>query len=97
VGSLQLVREHFAWDEARRATLTEEDESTETPGLFVVGPSLRHEAIIFCYIYKFRQRFAVVAAAIGERLGLDLAPLEIYREQGMFLDDLSCCDGDCAC
>ena len=97
VGSLQLVREHFAWDEAQRALLTDQDESTETLGLFVVGPSLRHEAIIFCYIYKFRQRFAVVAAAIGERLGLDLEPLEIYREQGMFLDDLSCCDGDCAC
>lgn len=97
VGSLDLVREHFAWDEAQRAVLSEQDESTETPGLFVVGPSLRHESIIFCYIYKFRQRFAVVAAAIGERLGLDLAPLERYRDRNMFLDDLTCCDDDCAC
>jgi thioredoxin reductase len=97
VGSLDLIRDRFAWDEMQRAILTEDDESTETPGLFVVGPSLRHERLIFCYIYKFRQRFAVVAAAIGERLGLDLAPLEVYRDRNMFLDDLSCCDGECAC
>jgi hypothetical protein len=81
----------------QRAMLTEDDESTETPGLFVVGPSIRHEGVIFCYIYKFRQRFAVVAAAIGERLGLDLSPLEVYRDNNMFLDDLSCCAGECAC
>ncbi len=97
VGSLDLIRDHFAWDEMQRAMLTEDDESTETPGLFVVGPSIRHEGVIFCYIYKFRQRFAVVAAAIGERLGLELAPLEVYRNNNMFLDDLSCCAGECAC
>ncbi|MFN8514974.1 MAG: NAD(P)/FAD-dependent oxidoreductase [Chloroflexia bacterium] len=97
VGSLDLVREHFAWDEMQRAILTDDDESTKTPGLFVVGPSLRHEGVIFCYIYKFRQRFAVVAAAIGARLGLDLEPLEIYRDNNMFLDDLSCCLGECRC
>jgi thioredoxin reductase len=97
VGSLDLVRDLFAWDEMQRAILTEDDESTETPGLFVVGPSIRHEGVIFCYIYKFRQRFAVVAAAIGVRLGLDLEPLEVYRDNNMFLDDLSCCAGECAC
>jgi putative flavoprotein involved in K+ transport len=97
VGSLDLIRDRFAWDDMQRAILTDHDESTVTPGLFVVGPSLRHDNIIFCYIYKFRQRFAVVAAAIGHRLGLDLTPLERYRDKNMFLDDLSCCADDCAC
>lgn len=77
--------------------MSERDESLRAPGFFVVGPQVRHEGVIFCFIYKFRQRFAVVAAAIGERLGLDLAPLEAYRDGGMYLDDLSCCGQDCAC
>jgi thioredoxin reductase len=96
-GSLQLLRDLFTWDETGRPVLTSDDESTETSGLFVAGPSLRHEGMVFCYIYKFRQRFAVVAAAIGERLGLDLAPLDLYRDNVMFLDDLSCCEGECTC
>ncbi len=96
-GSLQLVRDLFGWDERGHAELSERDESTRLPGLFVVGPSVRHEGVIFCYIYKFRQRFAVVAATIGERLGLDLAPLEVYRDNAMYLDDLSCCGAECTC
>jgi hypothetical protein len=96
-GSLGLIHELFDWHEERfYALLNEHDESTKTPGLFVVGPSVRHGNIILCFIYKFRQRFAVVAGAIGERLGLDTAVLERYRPQ-MFLDDLSCCDEPCAC
>ena len=65
--------------------------------LFVVGPSVRHRNAIFCYIYKFRQRFAVVAEAIGERLGLDLRVLEVYEDNNMLLEDLSCCDAECTC
>lgn len=95
-GGLRLVADLFDW-EAGSARLSERDESLRAPGLFVVGPQVRHEGVIFCFIYKFRQRFAVVAAAIGERLGLDLAPLEAYRDRGMYLDDLSCCGQDCDC
>jgi thioredoxin reductase len=96
-GSLSLLQDLFDWHPERNyALLTENDESTVTPGLFVVGPSVRHGAIILCFIYKFRQRFAVVAKAIGERLDLDTSVLERYRPQ-MFLDDLSCCDDTCAC
>lgn len=96
-GSLQLVRGLFEWDGEGRVKLSERDESTLAPGLFVVGPSVRHRNAIFCYIYKFRQRFAVVAEAIGERLGLDLRRLEIYEDSNMLLEDLSCCDEECAC
>ena len=78
--------------------LTDRDESTETPGLFLAGPDVVHNGVMFCFIYKFRARFPVVAAEIGNRLGVDTDALEVYREQNMFLDDLSCCETDmCDC
>jgi putative flavoprotein involved in K+ transport len=96
-GSLSLVRDRFEFDEHGRVRVTEEgDESTVLPGLFLAGPALAHRDAIFCFIYKFRQRAGVVARAIGERLTVDTSPLEVLREHGFLLDDLSCCD-DCAC
>ncbi len=97
VGSLQCIANRFEWNEKKQAVLTAEDESTIAPGLFVVGPSVRQNNLIFCFIYKFRQRFAVVANAIAQRLGLDTTPLEAYRTNGMFLDDLTCCGDGCEC
>lgn len=97
VGSIRLVSDLFDWHAEGHALLTPQDESTATPGLFLVGPAVRHEKVIFCFIYKFRQRFAVVADAIGARLGLDPGPLAYYRANNMFLEDLSCCDGECVC
>jgi putative flavoprotein involved in K+ transport len=95
-GSLKQIAHFFNWSTGY-ARLTENDESTMTPGLFLVGPAIRHDKLIFCFIYKFRQRFAIVAQAIGWRLGLDLTPLKEYRQAGLFLDDLSCCENDCLC
>lgn len=78
--------------------LTERDESTATPGLFLVGPQVSHRGQQFCFIYKFRQRFAVVADEIANRLNIDRSPLEEYREKSMFLEELSCCEPDmCDC
>ena len=94
--SLKQISPLFDWSKGY-AALTENDESTLTPGLFVSGPSVRHGDLIFCFIYKFRQRFAVIANAIAQRLDLDPTPLEAYRQAGLFLDDLSCCDNDCIC
>jgi hypothetical protein len=76
--------------------LTAHDESTRTPGLFLCGPSVRQGKHIFCYIYKFRQRFAVVAHQIAQRLGVDTQPLEELRRNNLYLDDLGCCDEGCA-
>lgn len=96
-GSLGLIHDLFEWHPERYyALLSAQDESTRTPGLFLTGPAVRHGAILLCFIYKFRQRFAVVANAIGQRMGLDTAPLERYRPH-MFLEDLTCCDDTCAC
>jgi putative flavoprotein involved in K+ transport len=96
-GSLDLIRDQLKFDDHGRVVVTEEaDESTVLEGLFLAGPFLAHREAIFCFVYKFRQRFGVVAREIGHRLGRDVEPLEALREQGFLLDDLSCCD-DCAC
>ena len=78
--------------------LTERDESPTAPGLFLAGPEVTHNGVKFCFIYKFRSRFPVVAETIGNRLGIDTDALEEYREQNMFLEDLSCCKTEmCDC
>ena len=88
---------HFAVEESS-VQLTDRDESTETPGLFLSGPDVTHNGVKFCFIYKFRARFPVIAAEIGQRLGVETDALEEYRQQNMFLDDLSCCEPDmCDC
>ena len=96
--SLSLISEFFNWhEEESYALLNENDESTKTSGLFLVGPKVRHDNFIFCFIYKYRQRFGVVANAIGNRLGFDTSGLEKYRGEGLYLDDLSCCGEECEC
>lgn len=99
--SLSLVRDLFDWEEKENyPLLTDNDESTITPGLFLVGPNVRHDDLIFCFIYKFRQRFGVVAKEISERIGdkdLNTYVFEYYREKGMLMDDLGCCDEECTC
>ncbi|KAH8077331.1 hypothetical protein JL720_10053 [Aureococcus anophagefferens] len=51
------------------ALLTAEDESTKVPGVFLVGPSVVQGDLSFCFVYKFRQRFGIVADAICRGLG----------------------------
>ena len=76
--------------------LTLQDESTATPGLFLAGPSVRHGELSFCFVYKFRQRFGVVADAICKGLGRDTTKaVEQCRKMNMFLDDFSCCKSAC--
>ncbi|MBP2436038.1 NAD(P)/FAD-dependent oxidoreductase [Microbacterium amylolyticum] len=90
--SALFARRMDGWPE-----LTKDDESTIAPGLFLAGPAMRHGGLKFCFVYKFRQRFAHVANVIGTRLGKDCSALEEWREQGMLTDDLSCCGVECAC
>ncbi|MEM6310856.1 MAG: NAD(P)-binding domain-containing protein [Pseudomonadota bacterium] len=93
-----LVSDWFEYDAHDLPILTAQDESTALPGLFLVGPEVSHQGHLFCFIYKFRQRFAVVAKAIAGRMGVDTTPLGIYYDNNMFLDDLTCCDDDkCLC
>ena len=96
-GSHLLIDNLFELRKDGFPLLTEHDESTLVPGLFLCGPSVRHENHIFCFIYKYRQRFAVVAKAIATSLGLPAEGLERYRNWGMYLEDLSCCGEECVC
>lgn len=96
-GSLNLIADLFEQEETGTVRLNEFDESTVTPGLFVAGPSVRHQHLVFCFIYKFRQRFGVVAGEIASRMGLDTKVLDEYSRQGMLLTDLSCCEENCQC
>jgi thioredoxin reductase len=76
--------------------LTDEDESTKVPGVFLVGPSVVHGDLSFCFVYKFRQRFGIVADAICRGLGRDTkAEVLGLRRANMFLDDLACCENTC--
>lgn len=77
--------------------IDELDQSTLVPHLYLAGPAMRHRGMKFCFIYKFRQRFAHVAGVIGTNLGKDISGLSTWREAGMLTDDLSCCDVECAC
>lgn len=95
VGSHKLVNDLFEQREDGFPLLNENDESTIVPGMFLCGPAVRHDHHVFCFIYKYRQRFAVVAKAIATSLGLPAEELETYRKWGMYLDDLSCCGEEC--
>ena len=95
-GSHQLVSDLFEQRDDGLPLLSEHDESTSVPGMFLCGPAVRHDNHVFCFIYNYRQRFAVVAKAIATSLGLPAEELENYRKWGMYLDDLSCCGEECA-
>jgi len=93
------VEELFEHDENDNPIFSEAaDESTLTPGLFYSGPSLVHRNALFCFIYKFRARFGVIAAEIAERLELpDVEEkLKAYEKAGFMNRDLDCCT-KCEC
>merc|ERR1711871_1048246 len=76
--------------------LTKCDESTICPGLFLSGPQVRQDDQIFGFVYKYRQRFAVVMNEIATRMGLQTEKVvEECRKHHMFLDDPSCCKATC--
>ena len=76
--------------------LTEDDESTVLPGLFLVGPQVQHDSLSFCFVYKFRQRFAVVANAIAQGLGMDTRhAVNECRNNNMYLDTFDSCEDTC--
>ena len=96
-GGHGLVADLFKLRDDGFPLLTKNDESTEVPGIFLCGPYVRQGNLIFCFIFKYRQRFAVVAKAIATSLGLPAEKLESYRRWGMYLDDLTVCGQDCVC
>ncbi|HEY0295216.1 MAG TPA: NAD(P)/FAD-dependent oxidoreductase, partial [Bordetella sp.] len=93
-GGAQQIAELWDWDEDGRVVLSEADESTITPGLFLVGPQVRHDTRIYCFIYKFRQRFGLIAEGIAQCLDRDASLLKTGA-WGPF-GNSECCEG-CEC
>ena len=96
---LGVVESLFDHNEKGLPIFTEDsDESTTTRGLFYSGPSLVHRNSLFCFIYKFRARFGVIAHEIASRLGkpdID-EKLMPYLKAGFMNSDLDCCT-NCEC
>lgn len=79
----------------------ETDELFEQDDIYLAGPAVRHDQHIFCFIYKFRQRFGVIVADIlnKEMYGVNdiISLVNMWKKDGLYLDDLSCCDQECIC
>ncbi len=96
---LRVIESLFDYDENNLPVFTEEaDESTIPPGLFYSGPALVHRNSLFCFIYKFRSRFGVIAREIANRLGKSEVEekLSLYLKTGFMNTDLDCCT-ECKC
>ena len=95
-GSHNFVSHLFEQRDDGFPELSDRDESTKVAGMYLCGPSVRHDGHVFCFIYKYRQRFAIVANEIATSLGIDTEEfIKNYRNWGMYLDDLSCCGQEC--
>ena len=93
--ALTPIKDLFEWEEAV-PVFTEEDESTICSGLYYSGPSLVQRGSKFCFIYKFRARFGVIARSVVRRLGYPEPDFEDDRRRGFLVDDLECCT-NCEC
>jgi len=79
----------------------ESDELFGWDNIYLSGPSVRHEEHIFCFIYKFRQRFGVILEDILKKENGDEDSIRKlvnrWKNSGMYLSDLSCCGDECIC
>ena len=65
--------------------------------VFLTGPTVVHDKAVFCFIYKYRQRWAIVAREILMRLGHYSKTISDYAYKGFMMEDLSCCQDTCSC
>lgn len=79
----------------------ETDELYNQSNIYLTGPSVRHDNHIFCFIYKFRQRFGVIVEDILDKEMYNINDIvslvTVWKKNGLYLSDLSCCDDECVC
>ncbi|HIB1820274.1 TPA: NAD(P)-binding domain-containing protein, partial [Enterococcus faecalis] len=87
-GTKSITASLFKYKENGEVLLNDFDESTIAKNIFLTGPNVRKGNTIFCYIYKFRQRFAVIANEIARRkhITIDEKKLSYYKNQSFYLD-----------
>ena len=77
------------------------DEFFKKKNIYLTGPSVRHDEHIFCFIYKFRQRFGVIVEDILLKEEYEKENVSVlvdgWKRNGMYLSDLSCCGEECVC
>jgi thioredoxin reductase len=95
--ALEPIRDLWEWKNGSPVFTEAADESTLTPNLFYSGPTLCHRSMLFCFIYKYRSRFGVIAREIASRMGRPWEEsLKLWRERGFMMENLDCCT-DCGC
>jgi putative flavoprotein involved in K+ transport len=92
------VADHFEHDENGLPVFSEKADESRLLGLFYSGPSLVHRNSLFCFIYKFRARFGVIAHEVATRLGKPDVDEKLmpYLKAGFMNEDLDCCT-ECQC
>ncbi|BDD05548.1 NAD(P)/FAD-dependent oxidoreductase [Aureibacter tunicatorum] len=77
------------------------DEFYDQDNIYLSGPSVRHGDHIFCFIYKFRQRFGVIVEDILTKEMYSVTDIvslvKNWKRNGFYLSDLSCCGEECVC
>ena len=96
-GGARQIKDLWSWGEDGNIVLGEMDESIHTPGLFLVGPQVRNDNGIYCFIYKFRQRFSGIASQIALRLQLQMEAPEGASDGTWGPFGNSECCGGCEC
>lgn len=98
--SLKLVKDFFEFDN-KYPLLNEFDESTKIKNFYLSGPQVKHSNALFCFIYKFRQRFGIITKKIAKDLGIKEQQIndlvDELKKYNFYLEDLSCCDNECEC
>ena len=66
-----------------------------------MGPQVKHGNALFCFIYKYRQRFAIVSDRIATEVNIDRSVVKDvinnYKDSNFYIKDLACCDDECVC
>lgn len=73
--SKSLAQDLFEFNDSR-ALINDKFESTKIEWLFLIWPMLKVEKMIFCFIYKYRLIFPVIAFHIMNKLWMDSAEIE---------------------
>lgn len=97
-GAAAIAHWLFSYQENGEAILTDFDESTIHENVFLIGPHVHKENTVFCYIYKFRQRFAVIANQLAKKnqWPIKQEALAYFKAQSFYLEDCTC-DITCRC